>query len=371
MELNPAICNLILMAPTLSIVIPVYNEPCWIEVAVADAVAAVERSSFAEPELIVVDDGSDEETQAALTRLKAPFPIRVISQENKGRFLARKVGVQVAGGDLVLLLDARVSLQADGLTFISEQLDTDGGLPIWNGHCEIELAGNPYARFWNVLTELAYRDYCANPRTMSYRIDEFDRYPKGTGCFLAPRQALLEAIENSYSRYEDTRDGNDDTSVIRLLAARQPINISPEFACIYRSRDELGPFLHHAFHRGCHFVDGWARAGGRFFGVILAFYPLSALAVALGLRRPRIAFAAMLAAPAACAGAGAALRRPPADCGALGLLGLPWLCVYAAGMWRGLWLALRAYVTRRRAGRLSGASGHACDPALSMSHGQS
>jgi glycosyltransferase involved in cell wall biosynthesis len=331
------------VAPTLSIVTPIYNEPGWIGATVADTVAAVERSSFAAPELIVVDDGSDAQTQAALASLQTPFPIRVIRhEENKGRFLARRTGVRAARGDLVLLLDARVSLQADGLEFISRHLDTDGTLPIWNSHCEIELAGNPYARFWNVLTEVAYRDYCANPRTMSYGIDEFDRYPKGTTCFLAPRKALLDAIENFDSRYADLRNANDDTSVIRSLAERQPINISPSFACVYRARDSLVPFLRHAFHRGGVFIDGWARAGGRFFGVIVAFYPLSALTVAIGLRRPKIALAAMLAAPVASTGAGIALRRSPADCAALGMLGLPWLCAYGAGMWRGLWLALQA-----------------------------
>jgi glycosyltransferase involved in cell wall biosynthesis len=344
------------MPPTLSIVIPVYNEPRWVAVAVADAVVAVARSSFVGPELIVVDDGSDEQTRAALARLRAPFPLRVIRQENAGRFLARKAGIRAAGGGLVLLLDARVSLHAGALEFVCAQLGAGEDLPIWNAHCEVELAGNLYARFWNVLTEVAYRDYWANPRTMSYGVEQFDRYPKGTTCFLAPREALLDAIEDFDSHYADTRDANDDTSVIRSLAARQPINISPSFACTYRSRDSLRPFLRHAFHRGGVFFDGWARAGGRFFGVIVAFYPLSALTVLLGLRRPRIAFAVALAAPAASAGAGAALGRPRADCTALGLLGLPWLCAYAAGMWRGLWLAVR-----NRAPRLpSGSAMKAC-----------
>jgi glycosyltransferase involved in cell wall biosynthesis len=334
------------VAPTLSIVTPVYNEPRWIAVAVADAAEALRRSSFDNPELIIVDDGSDEETQVAIERLWTPFPLRVIRQENQGRFVARRTGVRAARGDLVLLLDARVSLRPDSLQFVVERLETEGTLPIWNAHCEIDFERNPYARFWNVLTELAYRDYFANPHTMSYGIEQFDRYPKGTTCFLAPREALLEAIENFDTRYADPRYANDDTSVIRLLAARQAINLSPGFACVYRARDSLGPFLRHAFHRGGVFFDGWARAGGRFFGVIVAFYPLSALAVAVGLRRPRIALAAVLATPVASAGAGAALGRSPADCGALGMLGLPWLCVYAAGMWRGLWLALRARVGR-------------------------
>jgi glycosyltransferase involved in cell wall biosynthesis len=332
-------------------VTPVYNEPHWIGVVVADAVEAVRRSPFQEVELVIVDDGSDAQTRAALQSIQAPFPLRVIHQQNRGRFLAREAGVRAASGELVLLLDARVSLLPDSLRFVFERLDAGEELPIWNGHCEIDLRGNPYARFWSLLTDLAYGDYLSNPRTTSYGIEQFDRYPKGTGCFLCPRRALLEAIENFDSRYADPRNANDDTSVIRLLAERQPINISPGFACVYRSRDSLRPFLVHAFHRGVFFVDGWARVGGRFFGVILAFYPLSALAMAIGVRRPKLALAAILAAPAAGAGVGVALRRPRADSAALALLGLPWLCVYAAGMWRGLWLALHARLTsgRRRA----------------------
>jgi glycosyltransferase involved in cell wall biosynthesis len=295
---------------------------------------------------VIIDDGSEQPTQQALANLSAPYSLRVLRQENRGRFLARRAGIEAARGDLVLLLDARVSLQANSLSFICERLDADSSLPIWNAHCEIDLRGNPYARFWNSLTEVAYRDYCANPRTMSYGIEDFDRFPKGTTCFLGPREALLEATASFDSHYADTRNANDDTSVIRMLAARQPINISPGFACVYRSRDAFAPFLRHAFHRGIVFVDGWGRRGGRFFGVIVAFYPLSALAVLLALRRPRLTAAAALAAPLVGVSGGAALRRSRADCAALGMLGPAWLCVFGAGMWRGLWLLLRARAAR-------------------------
>jgi glycosyltransferase involved in cell wall biosynthesis len=336
------------MTPTLSIVMPVYNEPWWIGVSVADAVVAVERSSFAEPELIIVDDGSEKPTQVALERLRTPFPLRVIRQENQGRILARLAGVRAARGDLVLLLDARVSVRPDGLQFVLERLSANARESVWNADCEIDLRGNPYARFWNVLTEVAYRDYFANRRTMSYGIEEFDRYPKGTSCFLAPREPLLDAMVSFPSHYADSRNASDDTSIIRVLAEQLPINISPSFICVYRSRDALRPFLRHAFHRGVHFPDGWAHPGGRFFGVILAFYPLSALAVVAGLKRPRVALAAAAAVPVASAAAGASLRRSRADCFALSLLGLPWLCIYSAGMWRGLWLALKAQFARLR-----------------------
>ena len=313
---------------------------------VDDLVTAVSRSSFEDVELIVVDDGSDEPTQAALGALRAPFPLRVLRQENSGRFAARRAGIEAATGDLVLLLDARVSIEPEALAFVASQLERTGSLPIWNAHVDMDLKGNPFGRFWRVIEFMAFRDYLGNPRTTSYGLEEFDRYPKGTTCFMAPREPLLNAIAGFRSYYDDVRDANDDTPIIRTLAAAQPINISPGFACLYRPRESLKPFVRHAFHRGGVFVDGYGRPGTRFFAVIVAFYPLSAATLTLAVRRPLRALAAAATAPLAGAGLGAALRRPRADIAALAMVGPLWLFAFAAGMWRGLGLALKARLRR-------------------------
>lgn len=336
------------MLPGLSVVIPIYNEPNWIGPVVDDLVTAVNRAPFDRVELIVVDDGSEEPTQKAIGALSTPFPLRVLRQANAGRFAARRAGIEAAGEDLVLLLDARVSICPDALTFVASELDRTGRLPIWNAHVDMDLRGNPYGRFWRVIEFMAFRDYLSNPRTTSYGLEEFDRYPKGTTCFLAPRQLLLDAISGFRSYYDDVRDANDDTPIIRTLAAQQPIHISPGFACLYRPRESVGPFIRHAFHRGGVFVDGYGRRGTRFFGVIAAFYPLSLLAAVGAVRRPRRAIAAAATAPLAGAGLGVALRRPRADSVALATVGPLWLGAFAAGMWRGLWLAAQARLRRQR-----------------------
>jgi glycosyltransferase involved in cell wall biosynthesis len=326
--------------PSLSIVIPIYDEPYWIGIAVADAVAAVLNSPFAQTDMIIVDDGSGTPTQNALAGLHTPFPLKVVHQPNGGRFAARRTGIQTATGDLVLLLDARVSIRPDALDFVAGQLSPQDPLPIWNAHVDTELDSNPFARFWNVLSALAFRDYLDNPRTTSYGLEEFDRYPKGTTCFLAPRAQLLSAIADFNSYYKDLRNANDDTPIIRALAAHQQINISPGFSCVYRSRDSLLPFLRHAFHRGTVFVDGYGRPGTRFFGVIVAFYPISLIVLLLALRRPRRLVIGTAVLPAATASLGVITRRSRADVAALAALGPAWLYVFVAGMWRGLWLAL-------------------------------
>lgn len=334
------------MTPSLSIVIPVKDEPRWIGTAVADVVRAQQASPFADAEIVIVDDGSEAATREALAALSAPIPLRVLHQGNQGRFAARRAGLRAAVGELVLLVDSRVSVDRGALAFVAERLPPVGRSAVWNAHVHIELAGNPYARFWNVLTEVAFAHYFARPRTTSFGLAEFDRFPKGTTCFLAPRADLLCAIDSFESHFTDLRNANDDTIVIRALAARAPVNISPGFSCRYRARGDARRFLRHAYHRGTVLVDGHLRRGARFLPAIIVFYPASVAAAAVLARRPRAGLRALSAAPAVAAAAGAALRRSPADVLTLAALGPPWVVAYGAGIWRGAGLALVAALGR-------------------------
>ena len=328
--------------PGLSIVIPVFNEASWISVAVRDVVTAQQRSGFWPAELVIVDDGSEESTRAELDRLEAQIPIRVLHQPNQGRFAARRRGIEAATHDLVLLVDSRVSMHPDSLRFVRETFEPDECLPIWNAHVEVEVEGNPYARFWNILTEAAFASYFSRPRTTSYGLDDFDRFPKGTTAFLAPRRALLAAIDEFESFYSDARHANDDTILIRSLARSQRINISPGFSCLYRGRRSARDFVRHAHHRGIVFLDGYGRPGTRFFPVLVAFFPASLIAVAALVRWPRLLCSAALALPASIGLVGLGIRRNRRDAASLAALGPVWLLAYSAGIWRGAVLAFRS-----------------------------
>lgn len=327
------------MLPSLSIVIPVFDEPDWIGRTVAAAAAAAESSDFGDTEIVVVDDGSAPATGAALAALEPAVPLRVLRHENRGRFLARKTGIEAARGDLVLLLDARVSLAPDALRFVGDEVAQ--GRRVWNGHCMIDSSSGPYARFWDVLTRAAFPEYLADPRPVAFGVEEYDRFPKGTGHFLAPRAQLLEAIEGFSSHYADLRFVSDDTHLLRTIAAQEPINLAPGFASTYHSRTSLGPFLRHAAHRGTTFVDSFGRPGTRFFGLVVAAPPLSLLGALIALRAPRAGLA--VTATLAAAGTGFALRvgRPRREAAGFGALVPPFAVAWTAGIWRGAWLALR------------------------------
>ena len=276
---------------TVNVIIPVFNEEAKIARTLLDLDAAARRASHLSISAIIIDDGSSDRTPESVATVadQLSFTVRLIRQKNAGRFAARARGIAEATGDLVLFLDSRVSLHPGSLEFIQRRIEANAEDTVWNAHVVIDSDGNPYGRFWSALTELAYSEYFSNPRTTSFGAATFDVFPKGTTCFLAPRDLVMVAFGRHESYYADSRNANDDTPMIRRIAELHPIGISPEFACIYQPRDALGPFLRHAFHRGVVFLDGHGRSESRFFPAIALFYPLSAAAAVLVARRPWLA----------------------------------------------------------------------------------
>jgi GT2 family glycosyltransferase/peptidoglycan/xylan/chitin deacetylase (PgdA/CDA1 family) len=68
-------------------------------------VRALERQVERDFEVIVVVDGSSDDTAQALRRTRTWFPLRVIEQENRGPSAARNAGAAAAGGEYLLFLD--------------------------------------------------------------------------------------------------------------------------------------------------------------------------------------------------------------------------------------------------------------------------
>jgi glycosyltransferase involved in cell wall biosynthesis len=325
--------------PSLSIVIPVYKQPRLISRTIDDAALAVARSGFEQAEIVVVV--ADRETREVLMGLDPPLPMRVLDEEHSGRFAARRQGVEAATGEVVLLLDSRISITPDSLRFVSDRIKDERDLPIWSAHFEFNVS-TPYGRFWSVVIPLVWRRYYAEPRTTSFGLEDYDHFAKATTCFLAPRLMLLEANDQFSTYFAETSNASDDTGLIRLLAARQPINVSPHFACIYTAHGTYRAFMANIFHRGKTIIDSYGRPGTRFFPLVFAFYPTSLLALIAALRRPRLALKAVAVSPLSFAAATMAVRRSCADAVTVAWVGPNWLAAMCAGLWTGLLLALRA-----------------------------
>jgi glycosyltransferase involved in cell wall biosynthesis len=85
---------------TVSFVIPNYNHARYLAAAIDSALA----QTYGDVEVIVVDDGSTDDSRAVAGTFGDR--IRYIYQDNAGLSAARNTGVQVANGEYIALLDA-------------------------------------------------------------------------------------------------------------------------------------------------------------------------------------------------------------------------------------------------------------------------
>jgi len=324
------------MSATLSVVMPVYNEAAHLPATIEALIVALAKTDF-DAELVLVDDGStDGSADVARAAVAGRLPLRVVSQPNRGRLEARRAGLGAATGEWVLLLDGRVRIEPGALAFLRRRIAE--GDRVWTSHVHVETGCNVLATFWKLIAELAWAEYFDCPRTTSFGSDRFDRYPKGTTCFLAPRALLVDAIGAVRSRYADPRRANDDTPILRWIAAREPIHISPSFDVSYRARTTLRSFLAHSFHRGIVFLDGHGRRESRFFPAAVAFYPASALLAVATARSLRVGLRAACALSLAAAAVGLARRRSAIEIVSLAVVTPLYALAHGAGMWRGLTL---------------------------------
>jgi cellulose synthase/poly-beta-1,6-N-acetylglucosamine synthase-like glycosyltransferase len=89
------------LLPDVSVVIPAYNEAAGI----AATVRSMAHSSYrGRLEIIVVDDGSSDDTAAIVQSLRIPF-VRIISQVNSGKSAALNRGIAAARSEVLVLVD--------------------------------------------------------------------------------------------------------------------------------------------------------------------------------------------------------------------------------------------------------------------------
>jgi glycosyltransferase involved in cell wall biosynthesis len=96
--------------PQLSIVIPAYNESARIENALERVLSCIAERNW-DAEVLVVDDGSKDDTAAIVQRWMAVHPRLHLIQNpgNKGKGYSVRNGLLQAAGDIVMFTDADLS----------------------------------------------------------------------------------------------------------------------------------------------------------------------------------------------------------------------------------------------------------------------
>lgn len=116
------------MMNKLSIVIPAYNAQNVIERCL-DSI--LDQDFHIDVEIIVVNDGSTDNTAEILARYENQYPdvFRIVTKENGGLPSARNAGMDIAQGDWIWFCDADDYIKKNGLSYVLEHF-VDSGFDI-------------------------------------------------------------------------------------------------------------------------------------------------------------------------------------------------------------------------------------------------
>lgn len=133
--------------PLVSVILPVYNGARFLR----EAVDSVRAQDYEPVEIIIIDDGSTDETPQVIASLGQS--IVTCRQDNCGPGAARNRGLSLAKGEIVAFIDADDRWPAGKLTDQVGRLLSDPGLEIVQGRIQFQL--EPGAEF----PQLPYEGY--------------------------------------------------------------------------------------------------------------------------------------------------------------------------------------------------------------------
>lgn len=154
----------------VSVIMPVYNAEKYI----SKAIESILKQSFNDFELIIIDDGSKDNS---LNIIKSYHDARIVLIENKtnrGVVYSRNIGLEVAKGEYIALMDADDIAPLNRLQREVECLDADNNIDCINGKIifideedkEIGMGRSPFWNYKYVKASLIFQNVIGNGSTL-------------------------------------------------------------------------------------------------------------------------------------------------------------------------------------------------------------
>ena len=137
--------------PLVSVIIPVYNGEDFIR----EAVENVLSQKYPALEIIIINDGSTDGTEAIIKQL--PVDIRYFTQDNSGPSAARNKGIRDASGEFITFLDADDLWPENNLNIMVDAMLRNPDMEVIRGYAQLmefnkasgcyDYVGNPKESF--------------------------------------------------------------------------------------------------------------------------------------------------------------------------------------------------------------------------------
>jgi glycosyltransferase involved in cell wall biosynthesis len=205
--------------PFVSIIVPCFNAEPWLAEALESALA----QSWVEKELILVDDGSTDDSLRVATNFENRGVI-VLRQENRGASAARNAAMRIAKGDFVQFLDADDVLAADKIARQIHALNKKGTANVAAGewaHFENDW------RFANFVPEAIWGDF----QSVDWLVTSW-----GGGGMMHPAAWLTprEILDRAGAWNESISLDDDGEYFCRVLLASEGVHFVPKARSYYR-----------------------------------------------------------------------------------------------------------------------------------------
>lgn len=163
----------------VSVIMPVYNA----EKYVSKAIESILNQSFIDFEFIIIDDGSEDNS---LNIIKAYHDVRIVlikNETNRGVVYSRNIGLEIAKGEYIALMDADDIAPLNRLQREVECLDADNHIDCITGKLifideedkEIGAGRSPIWNYKYVKASLIFQNVIANGSTL-FRNSTLQKY---------------------------------------------------------------------------------------------------------------------------------------------------------------------------------------------------
>lgn len=207
----------------VSVIIPAYNAAPTLE----DTIASISAQTHRNMDIIVIDDGSTDNTfQVALELSKRDTRITIVQQDNRGQAVARNSGIAHARGRFIAPLDAddlwHPTILEKQVSLLARASRHVGLVTCW---------GRAVDERCSVLFDLAKIN--SRGRMLAHFIL---RNFNVNGCGLFRREAIEEV--GGYDETLATRGGRccEDLKLNLAVAERYDVEVVPEYLMAYRMR---------------------------------------------------------------------------------------------------------------------------------------
>lgn len=195
-------------APTVSVVMPLYNKVCHVGAAVRSVLA----QTFTDFEIVVVNDGSTDGSPRVVQEL-TDGRIRLLHQKNAGAAAARNAGIAAARGRWVAFLDADDTWRPEKLARQLAVLEREPDL-VWAAGVYVRTGPGPIA----LEQKVSDRGWLVRPEVLEDGLFALaDASCLWIGTIMVRRDALLEL-----GGFDPALRTGEDVLLWARLAVRHP-----------------------------------------------------------------------------------------------------------------------------------------------------